>query len=129
MVTALAGTAKKAANAESVPATQTSVSLTGLKGGTAYAFRVQALNAYGGGASAATAASVTPTGGTSTYASTVLSGWGLGYVVQHYGWDAGFAGLTACAVIGTVLFIAVWRAKANGYGDSGGKSLNGPVGK
>ena len=49
------------------------------------------------------------------YASTVLSGWGLGYVVQHYGWDAGFAGLTACAVIGTVLFIAVWRAKANGY--------------
>ena len=27
------------------------------------------------------------------YASTVLSGWGLGFVVQHYGWNAGFAGL------------------------------------
>jgi sugar phosphate permease len=49
------------------------------------------------------------------YASTVLSGWGLGFVVQHYGWDAGFAGLTACAVMGTILFIAVWPAKANGY--------------
>lgn len=49
------------------------------------------------------------------YASTVLSGWGLGYVVQHYGWNAGFAGLIGCAVIGTLLFIAAWPAKANGY--------------
>jgi sugar phosphate permease len=49
------------------------------------------------------------------YASTVFSGWGLGYLVDHYGWDAGFAGLTACAVLGTLLFIAVWPAKANGY--------------
>ena len=49
------------------------------------------------------------------YASTVLSGWGLGFVVQHYGWDAGFAGLTSCAVIGTLLFIAAWPAKAHGY--------------
>jgi OPA family glycerol-3-phosphate transporter-like MFS transporter/OPA family sugar phosphate sensor protein UhpC-like MFS transporter len=49
------------------------------------------------------------------YASTVFSGWGLGYVVEHYGWDAGFAALTACAVAGTLLFIAVWPAKANGY--------------
>ncbi|MGO8836085.1 MAG: MFS transporter [Limisphaerales bacterium] len=49
------------------------------------------------------------------YASTVLSGWGLGFVVQHYGWDAGFAGLTACAAMGTLLFAAVWPAKAHGY--------------
>jgi sugar phosphate permease len=49
------------------------------------------------------------------YASTTLSGWGLGFVVQHYGWNAGFAGLVACAVIGTILFIAVWPAKAHGY--------------
>jgi OPA family glycerol-3-phosphate transporter-like MFS transporter/OPA family sugar phosphate sensor protein UhpC-like MFS transporter len=49
------------------------------------------------------------------YASTVLSGWGLGFVVQHYGWNAGFAGLFGCAVIGTLLFIAAWPAKAHGY--------------
>ncbi len=49
------------------------------------------------------------------YASTTLSGWGLGYVVQHYGWNAGFAGLIGCAVIGTLLFIAAWPAKAHGY--------------
>jgi sugar phosphate permease len=49
------------------------------------------------------------------YASTTLSGWGLGYVVQHYGWDVGFAGLVACAVIGTLLFILAWPAKAHGY--------------
>jgi OPA family glycerol-3-phosphate transporter-like MFS transporter/OPA family sugar phosphate sensor protein UhpC-like MFS transporter len=49
------------------------------------------------------------------YASTVLSGWGLGFVVQHYGWDAGFAGLTGCAIAGTLLFVAAWPAKAHGY--------------
>jgi OPA family glycerol-3-phosphate transporter-like MFS transporter/OPA family sugar phosphate sensor protein UhpC-like MFS transporter len=49
------------------------------------------------------------------YASTVLSGWGLGFVVQHYGWDAGFAGLIGCAILGTLLFIAAWPAKAHGY--------------
>jgi len=49
------------------------------------------------------------------YASTVLSGWGLGFVVQHYGWNAGFAGLIGCAAIGTLLFIAAWPAKAHGY--------------
>jgi len=49
------------------------------------------------------------------YASTVLSGWGLGFVVQHYGWNAGFAGLIGCATIGTLLFVAAWPAKAHGY--------------
>jgi OPA family glycerol-3-phosphate transporter-like MFS transporter/OPA family sugar phosphate sensor protein UhpC-like MFS transporter len=49
------------------------------------------------------------------YASTTLSGYGLGFVVQHYGWNAGFAGLVGCAIIGTLLFIATWPAKAHGY--------------
>jgi OPA family glycerol-3-phosphate transporter-like MFS transporter/OPA family sugar phosphate sensor protein UhpC-like MFS transporter len=51
------------------------------------------------------------------YASTVLSGWGLGALVQHYGWNGGFAGLIGCAVAGTLLFIAAWPAKAHGYGE------------
>ncbi len=52
------------------------------------------------------------------YASTTLSGWGLGFVVQHYGWNVGFAGLIGCAVIGTLLFICAWPAKADGYSSS-----------
>ena len=51
------------------------------------------------------------------YASTVLSGWGLGTLVQHEGWNAGYAGLLACAALGTLLFIMAWPAKAHGYGE------------
>ncbi len=49
------------------------------------------------------------------YASTVLSGWGMGALVQHYGWNAGFAGLIIASAIGTLLFIAAWPAKTHGY--------------
>jgi sugar phosphate permease len=49
------------------------------------------------------------------YASTVLSGWGLGALVQRHGWDAGFIGLLITAAIGTLIFAAGWPAKAHGY--------------
>lgn len=49
------------------------------------------------------------------YASTVLSGWGLGRLVELYGWDACFALLLGSAVAGTALFAVVWPAKADGY--------------
>jgi len=49
------------------------------------------------------------------YASTVLSGWGLGWLAQHYGWDAVFRGLILVAVVGTLCFAATWRAKPHGY--------------
>jgi OPA family glycerol-3-phosphate transporter-like MFS transporter/OPA family sugar phosphate sensor protein UhpC-like MFS transporter len=49
------------------------------------------------------------------YASTVLSGWGLGALVQHRGWDAGFIGLVVSAVLGTGFFLLAWRARAHGY--------------
>jgi OPA family glycerol-3-phosphate transporter-like MFS transporter/OPA family sugar phosphate sensor protein UhpC-like MFS transporter len=48
------------------------------------------------------------------YASTTLSGWGMGRLVDQYGWNAGFALLTGCAVVGTLLFIAAWPAPAHG---------------
>jgi len=51
------------------------------------------------------------------YASTSVSGLGLGYLVQHYGWDVGFKFLIGCAVIGTLLFVAVWPAKAHSYAE------------
>jgi OPA family glycerol-3-phosphate transporter-like MFS transporter/OPA family sugar phosphate sensor protein UhpC-like MFS transporter len=49
------------------------------------------------------------------YASTVFSGWGLGALVQHHGWDSGLTGLLITAGIGMLLFIAAWNAKAHGY--------------
>jgi hypothetical protein len=70
LITAVKGST--AVNSVSAAATATSVTLTGLAGGTAYTFTIRAINRYGAG-SAATAAAVTPTGAASTYASTVLS--------------------------------------------------------
>src|SRR5271169_4175084 len=51
------------------------------------------------------------------YASTTLSGVGFGSLIKHYGWDGAFRGLIVVAAIGTLLFIAAWRAPANGYKD------------
>jgi OPA family glycerol-3-phosphate transporter-like MFS transporter/OPA family sugar phosphate sensor protein UhpC-like MFS transporter len=52
------------------------------------------------------------------YASTVLSGWGLGTLVQHYGWNVAFEGLIIVAALGSLLFALGWSAKAHGYGES-----------
>jgi OPA family glycerol-3-phosphate transporter-like MFS transporter/OPA family sugar phosphate sensor protein UhpC-like MFS transporter len=49
------------------------------------------------------------------YASTILSGWGLGTLVHHYGWNAGFEGLMIIAGVGIAICAATWPAKANGY--------------
>ncbi len=49
------------------------------------------------------------------YLSTVLSGWGLGALVQHYGWNVAFEGLIIAAAIGSLLFALAWGAKADGY--------------
>jgi OPA family glycerol-3-phosphate transporter-like MFS transporter/OPA family sugar phosphate sensor protein UhpC-like MFS transporter len=52
------------------------------------------------------------------YGSTVLSGWGLGALVQHEGWDRGFQALIAVALIGAVFCAASWTAKSDGYGEA-----------
>lgn len=52
------------------------------------------------------------------YASTVVSGWGLGRLVKLRGWDAGFELLLTTAAIGTALFALGWRARAHGYAES-----------
>lgn len=49
------------------------------------------------------------------YASTVLSGWGIGIVVERYGWNAAFGLLVGAGVLGMMLFILAWPAKAHGY--------------
>ena len=50
------------------------------------------------------------------YLSTVVSGYGIGALVERYGWDAGFLTFLVCGVLGVVLFAACWPAKAHGYG-------------
>lgn len=64
---------------------------------------------------AATASGFT---GIFAYASTLVSGVGLGWVVDHYGWNTGFGALLAMGALGTFMFILAWPAKAHGYAES-----------
>jgi OPA family glycerol-3-phosphate transporter-like MFS transporter/OPA family sugar phosphate sensor protein UhpC-like MFS transporter len=49
------------------------------------------------------------------YASTALSGVGFGYVVENYGWDIAYMAIIVMAIIGTGVFLLMWKAKADGY--------------
>ena len=49
------------------------------------------------------------------YASTVVSGAGLGYVAEHYGWDWAYITMITMALIGMFIFSLMWRAKMDGY--------------
>lgn len=60
----------------------------------------------------ATAAGLT---GLFGYGSTLVSGVGLGYLVEHYGWHTAFGVLLAIGALGTFMFILAWPAKAHGY--------------
>jgi OPA family glycerol-3-phosphate transporter-like MFS transporter/OPA family sugar phosphate sensor protein UhpC-like MFS transporter len=64
---------------------------------------------------AATAAGFT---GLFGYASTLVSGWGLGKIVDVYGWNVGFGVLLSIGALGTFMFILAWPAKAHGYAES-----------
>jgi len=51
------------------------------------------------------------------YLSTTLSGVGVGWLVDHYGWDAPFKGMLIVAGLGTVACAIGWKAKPHGYND------------
>jgi len=51
------------------------------------------------------------------YGSTILSGWGLGWLATRYGWDVVFQSLLAVAALGVLVFALSWPAKAHGYDD------------
>lgn len=55
-----------------------------------------------------------------SYASTVLSGWGLGNLVQVHGWNAGFGCMLLFCCGSAILFALCWGAKAHGYAISEG---------
>lgn len=61
---------------------------------------------------AATAAGFT---GLFGYASTIVSGWGLGYLAENYGWDFTFGIIFLTSIIGIITFLFAWKAKAHGY--------------
>ena len=61
---------------------------------------------------AATAAGFT---GLFGYASTLVSGWGLGLLAQSAGWHVAFGALLGIGACGTFMFILAWPAKAHGY--------------
>jgi OPA family glycerol-3-phosphate transporter-like MFS transporter/OPA family sugar phosphate sensor protein UhpC-like MFS transporter len=62
------------------------------------------------------------------YASGLLSGWGMGWTVQHYGWDRAFVALLGMACAGIVLFLAAWPAPRDGYGDATAGPRGFPIG-
>ena len=49
------------------------------------------------------------------YLSTIVSGFGFGFVAQHYGWNAAYITIFVCAVIGLLTILTIWGAKATGY--------------
>jgi OPA family glycerol-3-phosphate transporter-like MFS transporter/OPA family sugar phosphate sensor protein UhpC-like MFS transporter len=49
------------------------------------------------------------------YLSTIVSGVGIGALVDRSGWDTGFLTFLVCGVAGIVLFAICWPAKAHGY--------------
>ncbi len=56
---------------------------------------------------AATAIGLT---GLFAYLSTVLSGWGLGYIVMHHGWSLGFLILVISGLAATLFFTFTWNS-------------------
>lgn len=49
------------------------------------------------------------------YASTVVSGWGLGYMADHFGWSNTIGALIGIGVIGSMVLVLAWPANADGY--------------
>ncbi len=47
-----------------------------------------------------------------SYASTILSGIGFGFVAQQWGWNAAYATILAAAFVGGCVLLLMWRAKA-----------------
>ena len=45
-----------------------------------------------------------------SYASTILSGIGFGFVAQHWGWNAAYATILAAALVGGAVLSFIWRA-------------------
>ena len=49
------------------------------------------------------------------YASTLVSGIGIAFIKTHYGWGVTLASIAGFALVGMILFLCAWSARATGY--------------
>ena len=49
------------------------------------------------------------------YAATTVSGLGVAFIKEHYGWGATLGSFAVFALVGMVLFLLAWNASADGY--------------
>ena len=49
------------------------------------------------------------------YASTLISGVGFGFAVEHYGWNAAYLVIFGASLLAIASLLSIWRAGANGY--------------
>jgi OPA family glycerol-3-phosphate transporter-like MFS transporter/OPA family sugar phosphate sensor protein UhpC-like MFS transporter len=49
------------------------------------------------------------------YLSTLVSGIGIAYMKEHFGWGAALCAIAATALVGMVLFLLAWNSNATGY--------------
>ena len=49
------------------------------------------------------------------YLSTTVSGIGIAFIKEHFGWGVALCSIAAFAIVGMVLFLCAWSAKADGY--------------
>lgn len=47
------------------------------------------------------------------YLSSIVAGWGMGLLLEKYGWDYAFMMLIGCAVLTIIPFVYAWGAKPN----------------
>ena len=53
------------------------------------------------------------------YASTVVSGLGIAFIKEHFGWGVALGSIVLFALVGMSLFMLAWNAPADGYARTG----------
>ena len=52
------------------------------------------------------------------YASTIVSGFGFGFIADHYGWNIVYVTIMVMACLAILSLLTMWGAKATGYEES-----------
>ncbi len=53
-----------------------------------------------------------------SYVSVLVSGWGFGFIADSkYGWNGVFVAMVVMAIIGTIIFIPMWKMKRDAYSE------------